>query len=573
MLVALLSLLAPSADACGGLFCNSSAPTMQSAERILFAIDEDAQEVEVHVGITYTGESKDFSWVVPVPGEPELFPSTDQLWSGIYFPTNPTYTMATVIEGDCKSPSRGGLFGGGADFAAPAEATFTSSSGGVSVLAQQAVGPYDTVTLAADSSDALTTWLTDNGYDLPPGLEPVLAPYVAAGQNFVALRLLPGMTSGDIAPLGMRYPGTQASIPIQLTSIAAQPNTRLEVYVLGDARAVPLSYLHVIPNDMAYDWFTQSVLYDDVVTLAADEAGGHAFATDFSGSTDVLAGAVYVEGTYPLEEMRTMDVDSWLATAYLPSYNQSYGYYGYYAASTPIDANLLAVMELVLPEPESLVAQGVPETAYWACPECYVQGAALSFDPVAATDAFESGFVDPLRNAQGVLDRFPHITRLTSSLDAREMTVDPLFGFNSDMEQDSSNLHNATLTYDCASRRTTFDDADRELEFPDGSVVSLPSESWFADHHETEYEYLSSLAAYNAAVIEQTGESGEPVVVSDERGALADLVDALNGSFAQEFGGGCGGCDGTGAPMAPALIGLAGFLARRRVRGTEEKAG
>ena len=62
--------------ACGGFFCNPAAPVLQAAERIVFAIDRDAGEVEMHVQITYTGPSEDFAWIVPVPRAPEIGLST-----------------------------------------------------------------------------------------------------------------------------------------------------------------------------------------------------------------------------------------------------------------------------------------------------------------------------------------------------------------------------------------------------------------------------------------------------------------------------------------------------------------
>ena len=94
--VATLALLASSllpatnALACGGFFC-SSIPVDQSKERIVFAIDDEAGEVEVHVQIFYAGPAPEFAWVVPVPAVPEVGVSSDQMFNLVSQMTQPTF--------------------------------------------------------------------------------------------------------------------------------------------------------------------------------------------------------------------------------------------------------------------------------------------------------------------------------------------------------------------------------------------------------------------------------------------------------------------------------------------------
>ena len=49
----------------------------------------------------------------------------------------------------------------------------------------------------------------------------------------------------------------------------------MEAYLLSDGLGVPTSYLHVQINEAAIDWWTAGSNYGDVITQAADEAGGH----------------------------------------------------------------------------------------------------------------------------------------------------------------------------------------------------------------------------------------------------------------------------------------------------------
>jgi hypothetical protein len=280
--LSLSMLAAPSAFACGGFFCDGT-PIDQAAERIVFA--QDGEETEMHVQITYAGAAEEFAWIVPVAQDPELFTSSTQMFLDLATSTQPTFQLNYEEEGKCKEPVRIGFVG------ADKSVNFMDSESGVDVIDEERVGPYDTVTLKATDAGELMNWLQDNGYDLADNMESVLAPYVADDSYFVALKLASGQSAGDIEPLGLRYVGNTPTIPIQLTSVAATPDMRLEVYVFGEHRAVPKSYLHVRVNEAAIDWWTAGSNYRQIITDAADEAGGHAFATDYSGGVDIVSTA------------------------------------------------------------------------------------------------------------------------------------------------------------------------------------------------------------------------------------------------------------------------------------------
>jgi len=548
MVWTLLAALGTPAHACGGLFCNVAQPVIQNAERIVFDVDRDEERVEMHVQISYEGPAEEFAWVVPVSSLPELFVSSQGLFDTLALQTAPTFVLNTVQEGKCTFGR--GLFGG-VDFSAIESAPVPADAGGstgVVVLAEQRVGPYETLTLKADSSAALVDFLQKNDYDLTDQLGDVLAPYVADEAYFVALRLAKDEDTGDIAPLGLTYQGTQASIPIQLTAVAAADDMRLEVYLFSDVRAVPESYLHVQINEAAIDWWNQGQNYPDVITQAADEAGGNAFATDYFG--EPTAG-------YEVNP----DIETWLRDARtgedwvsLASFNLGV------QVNDEIAAAIADAVGLPL---------GVDPIDFVNCPTCFdgwQSGAA--FDPGPATDEFMTDIVEPLIFAERLFDR-PRLTRLTSSLSANEMTVDPVFTLNADMDDQAdfvSNVHNADLVYECGNG-TRFERAERRLELTDGRVIRLPSEEWFTDNETTEFELIEELGATKAQVIERTGDEGEPEVLFDFTAELFDLVDNHNANVRTLLSG-CGGCQAQGGAPSAALLALAlGLVGLRRRRG------
>jgi hypothetical protein len=520
----------------------------------------------MQVQVLYSGDPTAFAWVLPVSGLPEIFTSTDQVFTTLDGFTRPTFAIDRVAEGPCDWDWPQSAYSGGEyPTASSSDVADSGVLGGVTVVATASVGPCETTTLGATDATARTAWRTETGYAIPSGVEPLLAPYVADGQYFVAFKLQSDKTTGDLVPIGLRFPGDTASIPIQLTSIAATADMRLRVYVAGAERAVPSSYLHLVPNDAALDWWRFGDNYDDVITLAADEAGGHGFATDFSGSTSVLDGALYQDDHYDLDSLRAItDPGDWVSAVmrqFTPS-NQ-----------------LLNLLLAAIPVPDGVDVDGttwINDVDYWTS----AYGVTVTgFDPVAATDSLDAGIVTPLRDTQEDLDRLGHLSRLTSSVSPVEMTVDPSFVLNGDMAQDVSEDRRITELYHCAQVDPRASMSWRTVTYANGVHVDLPSPVDLQALGMTELEYLASLGFVNAVIIYQTSDSGEPTVLYDGTADVQAAADAASykskdpgadgyGADSFEDGIGCG-CDtgSGGANAAVAGIGmLLAVISRRRNR-------
>ncbi len=547
----LLAVALPSpALACGGFFCNRDAPVDQSGEDIVFGINSDDGEVTMHVQVAYEGPSEDFAWIVPVSQNPEVGVSTDQLFFELDWRTRPTFNIEYVERHRCENDNTYQDYDYSSYSASSAPAA-DSAGGTVEVVQQGQVGPYEQVVLRAETTEGLLDWLQDNGYDLPDSLDSVLTPYVDSESYFLALKLQSDRDVGDLVPLALTYPGDAASIPIQLTSVAATNDMRVRAYVLGDHRAVPESYLHVQINDLVVDWFAGGSNYDDAITKAADEAGGHAFATDFSGSTEILEGALYDDDRYDVAALA--------------------------AAPGPIEfmeeimrqfvgnSDLLDVLVEVLPLPPTLAAQGVEASDFYNCVSCYAEYLdEIEFDAAVAADIVDNRLLEPLRVAEDLLQAHPHITRMTSSVSPIEMTVDPVFTFNADMTQEVAKDRGAIVEMLCGWGGL-WSEAPRRLVLADGRSYDLPSEQWFRDRGMTEYSYLEHLMNVYALVIEATGAEGEPEVMFDYSADAAAEAEAFNASNDAEASRACG-CDaatGLGGSLGAVLVAL-GLVARRR---------
>ena len=213
MLAALLSAATP-ASACGGFFCGNT-PVDQQGEDILFSVDEVLGETTVHVKIQYAGPAEEFAWILPVPTEPSLGLSSESLFRELYWRTQPSFGLKYEEIGKCDMDGRNWDSSSDVAFSTASSAGGTSPpSDAVTVVSQSTVGPYETVVLQAETEDALLDWLSANSFQLPSTLDAALAPYVASGSYFVALKLRKDTDVGELQPLSLTYPGTGASIPI-----------------------------------------------------------------------------------------------------------------------------------------------------------------------------------------------------------------------------------------------------------------------------------------------------------------------------------------------------------------------
>lgn len=494
------------AQACGGFFCNNTAPVVQAGERVVFASNAAEGTVELQVQIAYQGPRGDFAWILPVPSVPELSPGHDALFDALSGATAPQFGLQQEWHGPCWESNNNWEEDEVDSYDADTGYADAEPSVGVSVIAERSVGPYDSVVLQGTSSAALLSWLQSNGYQLPATLTSALEPYVAAGQYFVALKLSSDSSAGDIAPLKLRYAGLGMGIPIQLTAVAAARDMPLEVYVLGEARAVPANYLHVRINDAAVNWFRAGDNYRQVVSVAADEAAGQAFATDFSGRTTGLRGFLWRGRDDAVDALRgAPDPTSWVL--------------GVQQLGLPPSGELLEVLMEVLPPPQTVLDRGVTPAQFYNCVSCYEDEIdASAFDPVFATERLEAGLIDGLREGEALVASHSHLTRMVSALDAREMTVDPYFSFNRDVPQELSNVRTARVQILChgwnADETLSRWEAPRRLVLPDGRMVGLPSQRQAGS--DPSYA-MAGLAWPSALVIERLGASGQGELLFDYR--------------------------------------------------------
>ncbi|HEX2730324.1 MAG TPA: DUF2330 domain-containing protein [Polyangiaceae bacterium] len=549
---ALLALSVHPAHACGGLFCNGA--VNQAAERIIFADNGDGTVTAV-IEIQYQGPASEFSWLLPVstpPSEdqPLRIGSTAAL-AALQAATNPQFVLQTKVEGKC-APTE--------SLAADAGAIFNASAdhAEVTVDASGIVGPFDwTVISVTDRSSepakAATDWLEANGYQVPPGSAPLLAPYLGDGLSLLALRLTKDADVGSIRPIIITYDADRAIIPIKLTAVAAQDDMGVMTFLLGEGRGVPQNYLSLEINEARLDWFNPQSNYAALVNQAADDAGGQGFVTEFAGSTEAFAEVVLP---------KSVD-EQWQELEQRPSTNPAVVLQRVSELLGSYDGFWDALRKTVsLPTTLSF-------ERFQSCVACYGDQAQYSWDELHT--ALVADVVEPLRNVQELISAHPKLTRLYTTLSAPEMTLDPLFTFNPDLK-DVSNLHTATRVVECSSDVEQFA-APWTIKLPQGGVVRG------ADGDQTWPSEFDSLPPNR--VIRRQGASGTGKVIEDNGKQILSALAKYNDKVAKQIEenqrsvGGGARCSlnsphtgATGSGLATGALGLLAAIsvARRRSR-------
>lgn len=192
------------------------------------------------IDTAFRGGGGEFAWVVPLPAKPRIEPATPGLFATlqaqcapkVFVQRTPYYAGAIVfglyLLGVIGSLRAGASVGAvlGVSFLlvllAPAWLTMASArrqdageASVVTLLGQQTMGAFDTVTLSSKDGHAVVDWLNEHGFRAPAGVAPVLTDYAREGGVFVASRLRAAASDEEVRrvhPLAFTFPTPRPSI-------------------------------------------------------------------------------------------------------------------------------------------------------------------------------------------------------------------------------------------------------------------------------------------------------------------------------------------------------------------------
>ncbi|CAN1208771.1 DUF2330 domain-containing protein [Tumidithrix helvetica PCC 7403] len=242
---------------CGFYVAKADASLYNKASQVVIARDD--KRTILTMANDYQGELKDFALVVPVPvllekeqvhiGDRKIIERLDAFSAPRlveYFDSDPCAQYFYDLESKNK-PTQASMDSGGA--------RLRLQELGVTVEAQFTVGEYDILILGAKESDGLETWLSENGYRIPPGASELLQPYIRQNMKFFVAKVNLGEQQKTglqyLRPLMMAYESPKFMLPIRLGMVNASGDQDLLVYILSPkGQAEVINYRTVkVPSD------------------------------------------------------------------------------------------------------------------------------------------------------------------------------------------------------------------------------------------------------------------------------------------------------------------------------------
>ena len=469
---ALLVAAPQEAEACGGFFCDGGPqpmPVDQTGEDILFVMDQG--QVEVHIRIEYEGEAENFAWVIPALSVPTDFNVGSQaLFDAIKQATVPTYGITNQPD-DCSldDPQGFGSAGDGAGGTGTGDPTGDDGEGGgVVVKAIEQVGAFEITVIGTEgelNTQAVFDWLEENGYQQDENARPIIEEYLQEDHDLIAIKLTGGAGVDELHPIALRFDHPEPCVPLRLTRIAAVDDMDVRTYFLADDRVVPSTYKHVLVNPLKIDWPNQASNYKEVITRAvdADEADGRAFVTEYAGPSDVVQtwnvyqdtwDADAFEGLDPEQVIPTLTSQNLFACGWDPNTGDDFC-----AGTHPLIDGLLL---------DFLVPEGVDPQAFYFDPDQFIDQVDLEVwnDGMDFAERLRERVIDPGFNAVRILDTHDYLSRMYTTISPDEMTKDPMFHMNPDLEE-VTNVRTGTNRQLC--------NGDSIWTLPDGREVYVPA--------------------------------------------------------------------------------------------------
>ena len=258
------------AEACGGCFVAPTESTVVSGHRMALSIS--TEKTTLWDAIEYAGDPTEFSWVLPVKPGAEVDVAHQAFFTAL---EAGTVSQITPPPEGCEVDSSSGCGSDQFEVDSLGGSSGSGTGGGVTVIQEKTVGPYDSVTLAATDPTALNTWLDDNGYGVPEDVQPIIDAYVAEGFDFIALKLSPGQGVRSMTPVRVTTIGSSFELPLRMVAAGAAANVDLVLYVLAEGRyeAANFGNGHVPQKLVTWDFRTDSSNYAELrlAALGADE--------------------------------------------------------------------------------------------------------------------------------------------------------------------------------------------------------------------------------------------------------------------------------------------------------------
>lgn len=243
----------------------------------------EGDKIQITLRTSFRAGPQKLAWVIPIPHEPEsIHEADDRIFTNLETFTTPRFEM--------ESMSRRHTFG-----CSGGNSVSRESIGRVAVMKTGQAGIYDYTVLTATGATALTRWLNDHGYNIPPGSEPVFRQYVEQGWCWLAIQLDAQRATGAVLapqPIQYTYRDTRCIYPLVISQLSADESNEVLLYVLGDGYYECENWTtEVVPTDVLVplNGTPSGTNYEAYFQLRTAQRGGHLFVSEFARDLNNLS--------------------------------------------------------------------------------------------------------------------------------------------------------------------------------------------------------------------------------------------------------------------------------------------
>lgn len=240
----ILILILPKITHSDGCFFRPSETIGNSAEspnqRAIIIHNENVETLILQV--KYSGDVKNFAWVIPLPALPKNdFVETvdDSIFRLLHDYTQPKLYRETNSVLGAK---------GGRGYSNDELDEFIETE--VKVWNRLNVGPYEVAILSGTSSQLLTEWLSTNQFHIPDDAEEIIDFYIQKKWYFVAFRV-DVQTQNDqknstyqagLPCVKITFPTENPLFPLRISELSSAQNNEIELYVVAKHRMISNNY-------------------------------------------------------------------------------------------------------------------------------------------------------------------------------------------------------------------------------------------------------------------------------------------------------------------------------------------
>lgn len=241
-MTAMMLLLVRAAWPCAGIFHDESWTAESDQQEALITVGDG--QVTVSYNVAWAGDAPSFGWVIPIKGTFVGLADGDlSVFDALRGLTQPTIEYVGE-EGD--SGSGGGCGCGATDNGLKGGAFGeTAEVGDLGLVAEGFTGTYSYTVLEATSSEALLSWLSDNGWSVGESGPSIDAYISEGGYQWVAISLLPeaGTTEDQLLPpVDITWSGDDVRYPARMARYSMVEDLRTTVWVQSEHMVQPTGW-------------------------------------------------------------------------------------------------------------------------------------------------------------------------------------------------------------------------------------------------------------------------------------------------------------------------------------------